>query len=252
MPLFDDRFQALTGHRPFPWQRRLFERFKRGEFPACSLPLRHRGSHAADPLKRRCWRSGCRRGWTPRLSRRSDGRATRGQGGRGQGADLHASPADATRTCRAQGDPDRATPAQHDDQRAARGRAALRPDGPVEIAPSPRHIDALGRDEWGSWPVSRRLLYSRAVAIRRPSSEPPPRFRRSCLASQLQPSVSAGWRVATRRSIIIPSSAIFDHRVIDESIHLRVMRQSCDPVCRDGHELSILHVRQSRCLSVTL
>ncbi len=36
---FDIAFEALTGHPPFPWQRRLYkECFTRGEFPACSLP----------------------------------------------------------------------------------------------------------------------------------------------------------------------------------------------------------------------
>lgn len=38
MPLFDDRFQALTGHRPFPWQRRLYALMRDGSFPPCSLP----------------------------------------------------------------------------------------------------------------------------------------------------------------------------------------------------------------------
>lgn len=38
-PGFDEVFDALTGHPPFPWQRRLYQEcFTRGEFPACSLP----------------------------------------------------------------------------------------------------------------------------------------------------------------------------------------------------------------------
>lgn len=36
---FDDAFEALTEHPPFPWQGRLYkEHFVRGEFPSCSLP----------------------------------------------------------------------------------------------------------------------------------------------------------------------------------------------------------------------
>lgn len=35
---FRHAFEALTGHAPFPWQKRLHKRFVRGEFPACSLP----------------------------------------------------------------------------------------------------------------------------------------------------------------------------------------------------------------------
>lgn len=38
LPKIDDLFERLTGHRPFPWQRRLHERFVTGEFPPCSLP----------------------------------------------------------------------------------------------------------------------------------------------------------------------------------------------------------------------
>lgn len=36
---FDDIFQALTGHAPFPWQARLYERFAAGDMPdACDIP----------------------------------------------------------------------------------------------------------------------------------------------------------------------------------------------------------------------
>lgn len=36
---FDDDFSLLTGNRPFPWQRALYERFVSGDFPnACDLP----------------------------------------------------------------------------------------------------------------------------------------------------------------------------------------------------------------------
>lgn len=36
---FEERFEALTGNRPFPWQRELYRRFVSGEFPAsCNLP----------------------------------------------------------------------------------------------------------------------------------------------------------------------------------------------------------------------
>ncbi len=35
---FDQKFEALKGNAPFPWQRRLFDRFLAGEFPACTLP----------------------------------------------------------------------------------------------------------------------------------------------------------------------------------------------------------------------
>jgi len=36
---FDRTFEALTGHAPFPWQKRLYEEFVRGTIPAsCNLP----------------------------------------------------------------------------------------------------------------------------------------------------------------------------------------------------------------------
>lgn len=35
IPPFDDLFAALTGHAPFPWQRRLFELFAEGRWPEC-------------------------------------------------------------------------------------------------------------------------------------------------------------------------------------------------------------------------
>jgi len=37
---FDDAFEALTGHAPFPWQQRLYhEWFAKGEIPpSCNLP----------------------------------------------------------------------------------------------------------------------------------------------------------------------------------------------------------------------
>lgn len=36
---FAATFEALTGHRPFPWQEALYDRFKRGEIPkSCNLP----------------------------------------------------------------------------------------------------------------------------------------------------------------------------------------------------------------------
>src|SRR6516162_10550450 len=36
---FAPAFQALTGNRPFPWQRHMYQRFLAGDFPAsCSLP----------------------------------------------------------------------------------------------------------------------------------------------------------------------------------------------------------------------
>ncbi|HUO06746.1 MAG TPA: type I-U CRISPR-associated helicase/endonuclease Cas3 [Phycisphaerae bacterium] len=36
---FSEDFRRLTGNEPFPWQRRLFDRFVRGEFPnSCNLP----------------------------------------------------------------------------------------------------------------------------------------------------------------------------------------------------------------------
>ena len=38
-PSFETRFEALTGHGPFPWQVALYKEFMRGEFPeACDLP----------------------------------------------------------------------------------------------------------------------------------------------------------------------------------------------------------------------
>jgi CRISPR-associated endonuclease/helicase Cas3 len=37
--VFRASFHALTGHRPFPWQERLFEAFKRGDIPrSVALP----------------------------------------------------------------------------------------------------------------------------------------------------------------------------------------------------------------------
>ena len=39
MPEFDRNFEMLTGHAPFPWQRRLFERFSAGALPvAVDIP----------------------------------------------------------------------------------------------------------------------------------------------------------------------------------------------------------------------
>ena len=36
---FDDTFERLTAHLPFPWQEKLFEKFKQGEIPtSCNLP----------------------------------------------------------------------------------------------------------------------------------------------------------------------------------------------------------------------
>jgi len=35
---FDENFHLLTGNSPFPWQRKLYERFLAGDFPACQLP----------------------------------------------------------------------------------------------------------------------------------------------------------------------------------------------------------------------
>ncbi len=35
---FEHNFEELTGHRPFPWQRSLYDRFVCGKFPPCSLP----------------------------------------------------------------------------------------------------------------------------------------------------------------------------------------------------------------------
>lgn len=35
---FDDCFRLLTGNSPFPWQRQLYQRFLKGDFPACQLP----------------------------------------------------------------------------------------------------------------------------------------------------------------------------------------------------------------------
>ena len=36
---FDEAFEALTGHAPFPWQRRLFERMRAGDLPpAVDIP----------------------------------------------------------------------------------------------------------------------------------------------------------------------------------------------------------------------
>ncbi len=38
--VFDKAFEALTGHRPFPWQQRLFDDwFAKGKVPpSCNLP----------------------------------------------------------------------------------------------------------------------------------------------------------------------------------------------------------------------
>jgi hypothetical protein len=33
MNSFDSQFQALSGNKPFPWQRRLFEKFLNNDFP---------------------------------------------------------------------------------------------------------------------------------------------------------------------------------------------------------------------------
>jgi CRISPR-associated endonuclease/helicase Cas3 len=35
---FEDAFQKLTEHPPFPWQRELFQQFVSGQFPPCNLP----------------------------------------------------------------------------------------------------------------------------------------------------------------------------------------------------------------------
>ncbi len=36
---FQDSFHALTGHKPFPWQERLFAAFKQGDIPpSAALP----------------------------------------------------------------------------------------------------------------------------------------------------------------------------------------------------------------------
>lgn len=41
---FDDKFFGLTGERPFPWQRALYERLVRGEIPRiCDYIERLRG-----------------------------------------------------------------------------------------------------------------------------------------------------------------------------------------------------------------
>ncbi len=32
---FEDVFQRLTGHEPFPWQRALYDRFVQGDIPVC-------------------------------------------------------------------------------------------------------------------------------------------------------------------------------------------------------------------------
>jgi CRISPR-associated endonuclease/helicase Cas3 len=39
LPAFDEAFRELTGNKPFPWQRALYQRFKDGELPeSCNLP----------------------------------------------------------------------------------------------------------------------------------------------------------------------------------------------------------------------